>query len=312
MEAQIDTRPQVQEELKDAYKRAEAAGVIAMPLLRCGLKQAQKMVPDLKFPCFMGCGARMTPEEYVKHEAVCPARQVLPGDDSMITVPRIGARPEVVKYRMGIGVDKLEHHIQVREAIEEQCKWWNPAKLREAMAAMVGPDHYLWKKKQCSCSGCVFPPHVIAAVEARQKRLQQKFETVRPLLPRKAIDIDFDHNRIEIKRPINFAKRKPPDSSADFDEKYLDQANDTIADLAVVIKNYMERMVVEGHTGGASDPISYWQDLANNRAQLIVDTLVAKGVRKNLLKAIGEPGGGAKVAVYPANDGLEEYDEEES
>ena len=95
MEAQVDNRPQVQEEMKDAFKRAEAAYVIAMPLLRGGLKQAEKLVPDLKFPCFMGCGKRMTAKDYMKHEAICPSRQVLPGDDAKITIPRIGARPEV-------------------------------------------------------------------------------------------------------------------------------------------------------------------------------------------------------------------------
>ena len=76
----------------------------------------------------------------------------------------------------------------------------------------------------------------------------------------------------------------------------VDEALETISDLAIVIANYMERMVVEGHTGGVSDPISYWEELANNRAQLIVETLVKQGVRKNLLEARGEPGGGAKVS----------------
>jgi outer membrane protein OmpA-like peptidoglycan-associated protein len=312
MEAQVDNRPQVQEEMKDAFKRAEAAHVIAMPLLRGGLKQAEKLVPDLKFPCFMGCGKRMTAKDYMKHEAICPSRQVLPGDDAKITIPRIGARPEVVKYRMGIAVDKLEEHVKVREAVEEQCKWWNPGKLSEAITTIVGPDHHLWKKKKCTDPSHIFPHHVIVAVENRQRRLQRKYEAVRPLLPKKAIEIDFDTNRIEIKKPIAFAKRKPPDSSAEFDEAKVDEALETISDLAIVIANYMERMVVEGHTGGASDPISYWEDLANSRAQLIVDTLVEKGVRKSLLVARGEPGGGAKVAVFPANDGLDVYDDVES
>ena len=133
-------------------------------------------------------------------------------------------------------------------------------------------------------------------VEKRLESLQRKYEEALVPIRKKTIEIDFDKNRIEIKKPIAFTKRRPPDSSAAFDEKKVDEAEDTIADLAAVISNYMERMVVEGHTGGVSDPISYWEELANNRAQLIVETLVKQGVRKNLLEARGEPGGGAKVS----------------
>ena len=68
---------------------------------------------------------------------------------------------------------------------------------------------------------------------------------------------------------------------------------------------YEEPMVVEGHTGGTS-PVEYWQELADNRAQLICDTLVRKGVKRHLIRPHGEPGGGAKVVVYPDPEAKDE------
>lgn len=66
-------------------------------------------------------------------------------------------------------------------------------------------------------------------------------------------------------------------------------------------------MIVEGHTG-ATDPHDYWQALADNRALLICRTLEQHGgVPSSLVKAIGVPGGGALVRIYPAGAGAAEH-----
>lgn len=128
-------------------------------------------------------------------------------------------------------------------------------------------------------------------------------------MQRGTVAIDLDTNTVLIKRPIRFAPRKPPDSSAEFEEAHLQQAEETVGDLATVLICYEEPMIVEGHTGGTNPP-EYWQELADNRAKLICQTLGRKGVKLSLIQPLGVPGGGAKVVVYPVADEEEKKDEE--
>lgn len=97
---------------------------------------------------------------------------------------------------------------------------------------------------------------------------------------------------------IAFAARKPPDTSAAFEEKGYHQAQDVLQDLSVVVGAYRTPMIVEGHTGQV-EPRAYWEELAHNRAALIIQNLQSLGCPQGICKPLGCPGGGAKVLVYP-------------
>merc|ERR1719171_76496 len=118
---------------------------------------------------------------------------------------------------------------------------------------------------------------------------------------RGTVSVDERTKSVTILKPIEFATRKPPDTSAELEYSRLDEAVSTIKDVAIVLKAYMEKMIVEGHTG-ATEPALYWNTLAQNRADLICSILVDYGVSPGLLEAVGAAGGGAKVLIYPAGN----------
>jgi hypothetical protein len=118
-----------------------------------------KLLPEQKIQCYLGCGAKHTAADLMQHEKECEKRQVPPGGN--VCVPCIGKEPTVVTYVRGIPLDGLPHHLEVREQLTEQLRWWNPWKLEKALAQCVGPTHKLYPKKACKCSNCVFPDSVI-------------------------------------------------------------------------------------------------------------------------------------------------------
>ena len=67
-----------------------------------------------------------------------------------------------------------------------------------------------------------------------------------PAIERGSVAIDFNANTIEILREIKFEARKEPDASAQFDAENKLEAEETLRDLALVIKTYKEPMCVEG------------------------------------------------------------------
>ena len=161
------------------------------------------------------------------------------------------------------------------------------------------PDRF--EKKECKCTGCRFPKHVVSACVARMERLKNKRGDCSAALARGTVSLDEKTKTVTILKPIEFATRKPPDSSAELEHSRQAEAMTTIKDVAVVLKAYMEKMIVEGHTG-ATEPASYWNTLAQNRADLICSILVEFGVSPSLLQAVGAAGGGAKVLIYPAGN----------
>lgn len=88
--------------------------------------------------------------------------------------------------------------------------------------------------------------------------------------------------QVSIDAEIKFASRKPPDTSAEYDDGSQEQAVAIVGDLAVVVGAFETKMIIEGHTG-STDPPDYWQALAENRANLIVDTLVRRGCNRRLI-----------------------------
>jgi len=204
-----------------------------------------------------------------------------------------------VNYTCGVRQDLLPHHEELRARLAAQVKIWNPEVL-EAVLGECAPAELpeLFDRKACLCLGCRFPAHLVHAAIRRKTELADMQVRVWPAIERGSVAIDFNANVIEVLRDIAFEPRTPPDASAVFDADKRRETDETLADLALVMKTYKEPMCVEGNTGG-SDPPAYWHQLALNRANLICAVLIQHGVPRFLLTPIGKAGGGATVRVYP-------------
>merc|ERR1719236_101651 len=94
-----DYRTPATVELECSMKRAELGGIQGLPLVRTTLPALARSLPDLKFPCLLGCGEAMTAAAYIAHESICPSAQRL--IKGRLEVPRIGSKPDFVEYQVG-------------------------------------------------------------------------------------------------------------------------------------------------------------------------------------------------------------------
>jgi len=101
------------------------------------------------------------------------------------------------------------------------------------------------------------------------------------------VEIDEKSGEVKVLREIGFVGKKPgQDPVAEF--KSETDAYKVLDDIAKVWSYFKVQMTVEGHTkGGEND---FWQNLANNRAKLIVETLKTKGVDFDKMTPVGLPG----------------------
>eukprot|EP00746_Dinoflagellata_sp_MGD_P018301 gnl/MRDRNA2_/MRDRNA2_142434_c0_seq1.p1 gnl/MRDRNA2_/MRDRNA2_142434_c0~~gnl/MRDRNA2_/MRDRNA2_142434_c0_seq1.p1 ORF type:complete len:1018 (+),score=152.87 gnl/MRDRNA2_/MRDRNA2_142434_c0_seq1:87-3140(+) len=270
------------EETKNELLDAQAAlGEIDLDLLRAGVPTILSVMPDREVPCCFGCGQWMQVQQLAGHEArSCSSR--------------------LVPCRRGCGkMVKLchrEHHEQIESALQDRLQTWNAAKLR--IAIQQGRDHCCapecrWRQ---ICTGCKLPAKVIESAEKYLSELEVKVKAVKPVVAKGRVSIDFDNCLVGIAASIAFCARKPPDASAEFESR--EAALEIIVDLATVIMAFGTPVVIEGHTGQV-DPPEYWGSLAANRASLICNELKRCGVRADLIRAKGCPGGGAKVLILP-------------
>lgn len=246
----------------------------------------------------------MYARDYPAHELVCAKRRLY--REARFTVPMIGGKPSRVSEEIGISADGWDHYMEVMNELRRCLARWNVNDLRRALLAAIGPSHPRYAQKKCKCSSCILPDVLVGPIEARLHRLEEKARVVAPISKKGLIIVDYENDTVRIERPINFAKRKQPDTSAELEPGGAAEAYRTLRDLAVVLNAYMEDMVVQGHTGG-EEPREYWQALAFNRAKLIVSLLEEEGVPPGILEARGEPGGGTKVVLFPKQD--EQQDE---
>jgi len=219
-----------------------------------------------------------------------------------LEVPRIGSKPDFVEYQVGVREEKVEHHTQVRQRLQDVMRTWSVDDVDEAITACAGPDFpERFEEKKCKCTGCRLPKHVISVCLLLLERLKGKRQDCSAAYKRGTVSVDERLKSVSILQPIDFASRKPPDASAELEESKAAGAITVIKDVAIVLKAYLEKMIVEGHTGATSPP-DYWNQLALNRADLICSILVENGVSTRLLKGVGTAGGGAKVDIYPASN----------
>merc|ERR1719313_873686 len=95
--------------------------------------------------------------------------------EGTIIVPRIGGKPDRVKYNIGVSKpDQVKQHVEVRNALQEAVKNWDPDVIDEAIT-MYG--HH-------------FPPAVIKSCVARKERLTKKRNDCAQALARGTISID--------------------------------------------------------------------------------------------------------------------------
>lgn len=243
------------------------------------------LLPDRNITCFLGCGQEMPAEKYSRHEThECPARRVLAS--RKIVVPKIGGPSQTIGNDVGIKTSDRELFNQRADDLQAKLRTWNPEPLKHLLQEIDASDPQYFKDATRT------------ACWARQRRLEDKYKVVQPLLKKGNIHVDFDKCTVDILVSIAFAARKPPDTSAEFEQKGYAQAMDVLQDLSVVISAYRTPMIVEGHTGQV-EPREYWEALAQNRSALIVQSLQKDGVPRGLCTPVGCPGGGAKVLVYP-------------
>lgn len=101
------------------------------------------------------------------------------------------------------------------------------------------------------------------------------------------VEINTRSGDVKILKDIAFVGKKPPqhptaEFAADKD------AHSVLDDVAAIWNHFQVPMRIEGHTkGGESE---FWQELADNRAQLIVEALHKKGVVYEKMTAAGLPG----------------------
>lgn len=118
-------------------------------------------------------------------------------------------------------------------------------------------------------------------------------------------NILVDGSRIEVLKQIPFAPRRLKDApTAELSDPGA--AKPIFDDIAAACQHLGEKVIVEGHTKGGTT--KFWQELADNRARLVGQALIDRGVDPTHLTTRGLPGtrGLNKVTcvvhVMPAED----------
>jgi len=120
--------------------------------------------------------------------------------------------------------------------------------------------------------------------------LTDKLKFLRELEERGNLAIDLKSGEVELKRQINYVPKMPADGPV---AQYASemQALSVVQDIADLWKLFQVEMTVEGHTKDLQvGPDEFWQQLADNRAALCVNSLRAKGVDTAKVVARGRPG----------------------
>eukprot|EP00747_Dinoflagellata_sp_TGD_P188746 gnl/TRDRNA2_/TRDRNA2_48162_c0_seq1.p1 gnl/TRDRNA2_/TRDRNA2_48162_c0~~gnl/TRDRNA2_/TRDRNA2_48162_c0_seq1.p1 ORF type:complete len:257 (+),score=47.00 gnl/TRDRNA2_/TRDRNA2_48162_c0_seq1:39-773(+) len=101
------------------------------------------------------------------------------------------------------------------------------------------------------------------------------------------IRVDLNTGRVDVIREIMFVPRQTTqDPHAEFADPRT--AGGVLDDIAAVASIFGDKVNIEGHTrGGESD---FWQALADDRARLVGEELMTRGIDRSLLYTKGFPG----------------------
>eukprot|EP00397_Hematodinium_sp_SG-2012_P007818 GEMP01007868.1.p1 GENE.GEMP01007868.1~~GEMP01007868.1.p1 ORF type:complete len:673 (+),score=140.86 GEMP01007868.1:938-2956(+) len=287
-------------ELRDAVELAEKVALRDFPLYNEIVHGVLfKVLTDQKLSCPLDCGTMLDSATFDAHIMNdCPQQKCQCNCVSLV-VPKIGELPTRIQCTDYVVVSEMEHHKELHEELQAALLSWNVPNLQDKLDRCVPDDHLRFEAKSCKCRGCQFSTEIIFAAEQRLRQLEEKVAECQPVLERGNVSIDFDKNSLLTESDIEFEPRKPPDASAKFDAAGKERGIAILQDTAIVLNLFREEMLIEVHTGSV-EPVEFYQKHATNRARLIVSTLADLGVRRTLMKAVGKPGGGSHVAIFPA------------
>jgi len=101
------------------------------------------------------------------------------------------------------------------------------------------------------------------------------------------VQVDHMTGHVRILRPLRFEPRTTKDKpTAVFLD--IDSAEAVCKDLAELSNIFNCPMTIEGHTRGGES--QFWQNLSDNRANIVAQLVVDFGADPNLLRAQGKPG----------------------
>lgn len=145
-----------------------------------------------------------------------------------------------------------------------------------------------------------------AAIDADKATIAKQQETIKGLakndkrlidevISRGKVSVDLDKKLFKIVEPIMFKSvRVPPTMKhappAEFEDP--DAAKEVLSDLAEILKTVTKpRLLIEGHTAGGQKAVSdIGFEIACERAEKVVKTLVSLGVAQDRLESKGKPG----------------------
>jgi len=101
------------------------------------------------------------------------------------------------------------------------------------------------------------------------------------------IKVDLNNGDVAILKSMDFVPRRVNEKP---DAQFVDilAVDLVLRDLADLGKIFEVPMVIEGHTRGSSS--DFWEQLAINRAKLVMNSLESKGIKRALMSAVGLPG----------------------
>jgi hypothetical protein len=101
------------------------------------------------------------------------------------------------------------------------------------------------------------------------------------------LQVNHSSGHVMILRPLKFEPRTTKEKpTAVFIDVGIAEA--VCKDLAELSNIFNCPMTIEGHTKGGES--QFWQQLADNRARVVVELMIDLGANRNLLRAQGKPG----------------------
>jgi len=101
------------------------------------------------------------------------------------------------------------------------------------------------------------------------------------------VQVDHENGYVRLMRPLRFEPRTTKDRpSAVFLD--IDEAEAVCKDLSELSNIFQCPMTIEGHTKGGES--QFWQNLSDNRANIVTQLMIDFGADANLLRAQGKPG----------------------
>lgn len=309
---QHDRKQEAIQELNDAMFLAEKTRLRDFPLYyEIAHRVLSKVLPDKKFPCPLSCEESVdstTFEAHILHD--CPLRK-MQCDCMPLVIPKDGPEGTEIRCLEYVVAREIEHHKEIHEELKCVLPTWNAPKLREIFDKCVHDGHKFFSNKECQCRGCQFDEEIVRLVERRCNWLDEKVGLCSPILDHGFLALDFDAKSVAIEDGVKFESAEAPDTAAKFEESDEERTTAILQDLAVILNAFMEEMVIDVGTDVA-EPVEFAQELATNRAVVIINSLADLGVSRTLMQAKGNPGGGKRIALYSVKPEVEQEAEEQA